>query len=176
MSSGNRPVTMNQDSLSELSRNVSQTASALFAAGNVTETLTSVAELAVATIEGCDFAGLFILDTGVLATSIFTDEMVLGVDAIQQRTGEGPSLDAIAHRMIVAVDDLETEPRWPHFSSEAVVEGIRSVLSLPLAPKFPRECVESLRPLSISLWRRRPCQGNNPCVLGQPRRLGCPLA
>src|SRR5580658_1679527 len=45
-----RPLTVNQDSLSELSRSVSRTAETLFAAGNVTDTLSSVVGLAVATI------------------------------------------------------------------------------------------------------------------------------
>jgi hypothetical protein len=134
MGSGDRPLTVDLDSLSELSQSVSQIAGALFAAGNVLETLTSVAELAVATIEGCDFAGIVTIDTGVPTTPVLTDPMVLAVDAIQQRTGEGPSMDAIAHRIIVSVDDLKTDLRWPLFSPQAVIEGIRSALSLPLAP------------------------------------------
>jgi GAF domain-containing protein len=131
---GERPVTFNQDSLSELSQSVTQTASALFAAGSVTDTLTSVVELAVATIEGCDFAGLFVMDAGGLSTPVFTDPTVLAVDSVQQRTGEGPCLDAIALRLIVLVEDLTTDRRWPGFSPKALNEGIRSVLSLPLAP------------------------------------------
>jgi GAF domain-containing protein len=134
MASGERGPTINQDSLSELSLGVSQAASILFAAGSVTDTLTSVVELAVATIEGCDFAGLFTMDGGVPTTSVLTDPMVLAVDVIQQRTGEGPCLDAMTKRLIVSADDLNTDLRWPHFSPEAVSEGIRSVLSLPLVP------------------------------------------
>ena len=128
-----RPLTVNQDSLSELSRSVSRTAETLFAAGNVTDTLSSVVGLAVATIEGCDFAGLFTTGVGALTTPAFTGPMVLAVDAIQERTKEGPSLDAIARRKIVSVDDLKTDPRWPRFSPQAVDQGLRSVLSLPLA-------------------------------------------
>jgi hypothetical protein len=131
---GERPTTVNQDSLTELSRSVSQAAGALFAAGTVTETLTSVVELAVATIEGCDYAGLFTMDAGAITTPVFTDPTVLAVDSVQQRTGEGPCLDAIAFRLIVSVEDLTTEHRWPDFSPLAVNEGIRSALSLPLAP------------------------------------------
>jgi GAF domain-containing protein len=134
LASVDRSLTVNQDSLSELSRSVSESANALFAAGNVTDTLKSVVGLAVATIEGCDFAGLFTMDVGAFTTPVLTDPMVLVVGAIQERTGEGPSIDAIAHRQIVSVDDLVSDPRWPHFSPQAVGEGIRSVLSFPLAP------------------------------------------
>jgi hypothetical protein len=133
MGSGERPSTANQDSLSELSRSITQTADVLFAAGGVTETLTSVIEMAVATIEGCDFAGLFTLDGRVLTGPVLTDPTVRAVDAIQLSTGEGPSLDAIVNRLIISVDDLHTELRWSHFSPQAVRKGIRSVLALPLA-------------------------------------------
>ena len=126
--------TVNQDSLSELSDSVSEVAAALFAAGNVTDTLTSVVDLAVATIEGCDFAGLFVVVQGAVTTPVFTDSIVLEVDAMQHRTGEGPCLDANLHQFIVLVDDLETDHRWPQFSQQALGAGIRSVLSLPLAP------------------------------------------
>ena len=60
MDSGQRPSNVDEDSLSELSRDVSQTATTLFSAGSVTDTLACVLELAVTTIEGCDFAALFI--------------------------------------------------------------------------------------------------------------------
>jgi GAF domain-containing protein len=132
--SGERPWTINQESLSELSRDVSRTAGALFAAGDVTETLTCVVELAVATIEGCDFAGIFTMEGGAVSTPVHTDPTVLAVDAIQKRTGEGPCLDALLRGFIISVDDLETDLQWPHFSEQAVGEGIRSVLSLPLVP------------------------------------------
>jgi hypothetical protein len=131
---GEGPLTGNQDALAELSRSVSETASTLFAAGTVTDTLTSVVEMAVVTIEGCDFAGLFTLDAGVLTTPVFTDPTVLVIDSVQQRTREGPCIDAVTFGVIVFVDDLITDRRWPEFSRLAVNEGIRSVLSLPLAP------------------------------------------
>ena len=131
--SGDSPPTVNQDSLQELSRSVSQTADALFAAGNVTETLRSVVELAVATIDGCDFAGLFTMNRGVLTPVVVTDPAVSALHAVEQATGEGPCVDAIAHRQMVSVDDLDEDSRWPLFSPRAAGEGVRSVLSLPLA-------------------------------------------
>ncbi len=134
MGSDERPLTVNQDSLSELSDCVSQTAGALFAAGNVTDTLSRVVELAVATIEGCDGAGLFIMVDGAVTTPVFTDSTVFEVDTIQSHGGEGPCIDAIDHQLIVYAEDLDTDLRWPHFSHQAAGAGIRSVLSLPVGP------------------------------------------
>ena len=129
-----RPPTIDRDSLTELSQIVSQTALTLFSAGNVIETLASVAELAVTTIEGCENAGLFLMEDGAVTTPVYTDPVVLEADALQRRTAEGPCLDAIVYRQIVYADDLESEVRWPDFSRRATSTGIRSVLSLPLMP------------------------------------------
>jgi GAF domain-containing protein len=134
MDSGERPSNVDGDSLSDLYRDVSQTAGTLFSAGSVNDTLASVLELALTTIEGCDFAGLFTKNREALTTPVSSDPTVLEVDAVQRSTGEGPCLDAIAHRLIVYADDLETDLRWSHFSPQAAGVGIRSVLSIPLAP------------------------------------------
>jgi len=63
---------------------------------------------------------------------VHTDPIVVEVDALQQQTGEGPCLDAIAKRTVFHSDDLETELRWVHFAPQATRVGIRSVLALPL--------------------------------------------
>jgi len=120
-------------SFSEFAFSFAETAKTLFTAGGVTATLTSVVELAVATIDGCDFAGLFLIDGDTVTTLVHTDPIVVEIDALQQSTGEGPCLDAIAHRLIFYADDLGRDLRWLHFAPEASKAGIRSVLALPLS-------------------------------------------
>jgi hypothetical protein len=129
---GEGPPAVDRDPLSELSLSVSQTARTLLSAGSVTETLASVVDLAFTTIEGCDFAGLFLIDGNAVTTPVHTDPTVLEVDALQHATGEGPCLDAVANRAMVYAEDLATDSRWPHFASQATAAGIRSVLALPL--------------------------------------------
>jgi GAF domain-containing protein len=126
------PQDIDHDPLTELSLSVTETAQTLFTAGNVTETLASVVDLAVATIDGCDYAGLFLLDGDVLTTPVHTDAVVGQIDALQRETGEGPCLDAIAHRSVFYAEDLSGDLRWPRFSQGAADSGIRSVLALPL--------------------------------------------
>jgi GAF domain-containing protein len=123
---------IDKDSLADLLRSVSETAQTLFTAGSATETLASVVDLAVTTIDGCDYAGIFLLDGGVITTSAHTDPVVAEIDTLQQQANEGPCLDAIAHRMVFYAEDLISELRWPTFSPQAVASGIRSVLALPL--------------------------------------------
>ena len=98
MDSAEVPPTIDKESFAEFVVSFSETALILFSAGSVIDTLASVIDLAVATIEGCDFAGLFLVDDDVVTTPVHTDPIVVEVDALQQRTGEGPCLDAIAQR------------------------------------------------------------------------------
>jgi GAF domain-containing protein len=127
------PSNVASESFSEFALSFSATARTLFSAGSVTDTLASVVELAVSTIEGCDFAGLFLLDAGLVTTPVHTDPIVAVVDSLQQQTGEGPCLDAITHRLIFYADDLGRDLRWLHFAPQATKVGIRSVLALPLS-------------------------------------------
>jgi GAF domain-containing protein len=120
------------DPISELTVNFSETAQLLFAAGSVIDTLAQVVETAVATVEGCDFAGLFLVEKDVITTPVRTDPIVEEVDLLQQQLGEGPCLDAVSQQLIFYVDDLGDDARWPHFGPQATAAGIRSLLALPL--------------------------------------------
>jgi GAF domain-containing protein len=120
------------DPISELINNFSETARLLFAAGSVTETLAKVVDLAVATIEGCDFAGIFLVENEVVTSPIHTHPIVDEVDDLQTDLGEGPCLDAIGHQVIFYAADLADDARWPRFGRQATGAGIRSVLALPL--------------------------------------------
>jgi hypothetical protein len=133
MESDGRPPTLYGDSLSEFAYSFSQTARALFTAGNVSATLTSVVELAVSTIEGCDYAGIFLIEGNRVTTPVHTNPIVVEIDQAQHATGEGPCLDAIAHRLIFYADDLSRDLRWLHFAPRATKAGVRSVLALPLS-------------------------------------------
>ena len=74
------------------------------------------------TIEGCDLAGIFVMEGDVLTTPASTGPAVLEIDAVQRRTGEGPCLDAFVHRQMIYADDLRTDLRWPSFSARG--EGL----------------------------------------------------
>jgi GAF domain-containing protein len=98
----------------------------------VHDTLEQVVTVAVHTIEGCDFAGLFLLEGGVVVTPVHTDQVVEEIDTMQRDSGQGPCLDAIAQRIMVYGDDLQGDDRWPSFGPAAAGRGIRSALALPL--------------------------------------------
>jgi GAF domain-containing protein len=121
-----------RDPAGDLTGSISDTVEALFLAGGTEETLTRLVEVAVSTIEGCDYAGIFIAGGAEVTTPYATDPIVGELDGIQLRTGEGPCLDALSQNVAFYAEDLGADPRWGRFGPEAVTAGIRSLLALPL--------------------------------------------
>jgi hypothetical protein len=127
-----------EDPTSELAGNLTRTAEALFSAGGRGDTLQRVVELAVETIDGCDFAGIFVLDGDTITTPAQTDPIVTEVDALQHQAGEGPCLDAIAGESTFYADELAHDTRWPRFGPQANASGIRSAIGLSLSTEGVR--------------------------------------
>ena len=67
-----------------------------------------------------------------MTTPVRTDPVVADLDALQQRSSEGPGLDAISGGVTFYAADLRDDARWPIFGPEATANGIRSLLALPL--------------------------------------------
>jgi transcriptional regulator with GAF, ATPase, and Fis domain len=128
-------------SISEDAVNFSAIARAFFSAGSVPATLASVVELAASTVEGCDYAGLFLIEGNVISTPAFTDPMVVEIDDLQLQTGQGPCLDAVSHRLTFYSTDLARDLRWLHFAPRALDLGIHSILALPLDSGSPQGCL-----------------------------------
>lgn len=124
-----------EDVTQELTNRFTESARVLFSAGAVTDTLQRVVELAVDTIEGCDFAGIFLLDGDVVTTPVHTDPIVIEVDAFQHRYEQGPCLDAVADDSTLYAEDLADDTRWPLYGPEAMAAGVRSVLALSLSAR-----------------------------------------
>jgi hypothetical protein len=129
---GSESSTAGPDPTADLTGSISETVEALFSAGSSDETLTRLIEVAVTTIEGCDYAGIFIAGGAEVTTPYATDPIVVELDAIQLRTGQGPCLDALAQNTAFYAEDLGVDPRWTSFGPEAVTAGVRSLLALPL--------------------------------------------
>lgn len=129
---GTQHVSKDDDPATALTTEFLSATRALITAGSIQDTLTRVAATAVATIEGCDFAGIFLAEAGVVTTPVHTDPAVAEVDALQHHAGEGPCLDAITRSAAFYAGDLAADPRWPRFGPQAAARGMRSLLALPL--------------------------------------------
>jgi transcriptional regulator with GAF, ATPase, and Fis domain len=98
----------------------------------IEETLATVTATAVELIDGVDSADVLIITDGEFRSAAPTSEVAPQIDQAQERTGEGPCLDAITADPIVRSSDLAEEERWPRFAAEAVAAGVHSVLSFQL--------------------------------------------
>ena len=168
------------------------TAQTVFSAGSPADTLKAAVDLAVETIDGCDFASVFVLDWDALTTPVGTDSVAADVDVAQHRAGEGPAFDAVGPGVggpgvggqgvgaqgvggeggRVYAEDLADDPRWVSFGPDAVKAGVRSALALRLSE-------DDSRGAALSLYAGYPrafgasgsSQGRNPRGDGGPGPL-----
>ncbi len=110
---------------------------ALFAPGTVQGTLQRIVDLAVGAVEGCDAAGIFVVEQGRVVTTAFSDPLVLALDAMQSDAGQGPCLDAVSQANTFYAEDLAEDARWPVFGPAAVAAGMRSLVAFPLSASRP---------------------------------------
>jgi GAF domain-containing protein len=96
-------------------------------------TLERVAQLACSTIEGCDSAGVTLIEKSEVKTAAATDDFALKIDRDQYENREGPCLQALSSQEVVMVENISTDTRWPNFADAAARDGLGSVLSTPLA-------------------------------------------
>lgn len=116
-----------------LGKRFARMARLLLAEGTVQQTLDKVVELAPATVEGCDAAGVMTLHgRRRVETRAGTDELVWRYDRLQAELEEGPCVDAIWKDQVFQVDDMAREDRWPHYRPRVLELGVRSVLSFQL--------------------------------------------
>ncbi|MCH8560740.1 GAF and ANTAR domain-containing protein [Nesterenkonia sp. LB17] len=92
-----------------------------------------LAQAAKRTVPRAIGAGVSLISSaGSRVSAGSTDRVVREADDLQYATGEGPCLSAWASRMIVNVNDVESDRRWPNWSAAVVGLPVRSVLSTPL--------------------------------------------
>lgn len=104
----------------------------LVADETVETTLHRVADLATRVIEGCDAAGVTLVQGDRYLTAAHTDERTLAVDRGQYALGHGPCLEAIRQREVLRFDVDEAEERWPKFVADSRANDVRSFLAAPL--------------------------------------------
>jgi hypothetical protein len=90
---------------------------------------------AVAPALAASGAGLSVMaDNEVRGLSTASDLTAERIEELQFVLGEGPCIEAFAHRRPVLVPDLAAEPvgRWPGYTPAAREAGVRAVFAFPL--------------------------------------------
>ncbi|WP_204911785.1 ANTAR domain-containing protein [Microlunatus spumicola] len=76
--------------------------------------------------------GITVQREGEATTVASSDDRARSIDETQYSMSEGPCLHSLHTGELVAMDDLDTETRWPGYVERARRQGLRSSLSLPL--------------------------------------------
>lgn len=117
----------------ELARRFSEIARSLLTAEDEGATLAKITEVAVDVIDGCESAGIDIIQDGKIFAVAATSPLASLIDDIQVEVGEGPCLQALRDHEVFSTGDLEQESRWPTFARRAYEEtGIRSIMGFRL--------------------------------------------
>ncbi|MFJ9722652.1 GAF and ANTAR domain-containing protein [Streptomyces sp. NPDC101209] len=108
----------------------------LLAQDSVGTTLERITASAVELVEGCDAAGILVLEGRKVATLAPTDDLVVDSDRLQERLGEGPCFDtarsSVRERVFRIPDLTGQQLRWPAFAPQASRLGIGSMMGFLL--------------------------------------------
>jgi GAF domain-containing protein len=97
------------------------------------EVLTDVTRIAAQGIPGAEATSITLLRDEKAFTVAHHGEMALAADELQYAHGYGPCMDAGRGGVLLRVDDMRTEERWPDYVAHVVRSTpVRSSLSVPL--------------------------------------------
>jgi GAF domain-containing protein len=99
---------------------------------SLNEVLTEVVAIAAGGVPGAESTSITIVRGDRGFTAAHFGEMALGADELQYERGYGPCLDAGRGNVVLRVDDMRTETRWPDYAPRVLETGVRSSLSIPL--------------------------------------------
>ncbi len=136
----------------DVSAALAEAAGRLHAALSLDQTLRAVVAVARDSMPCIDHAGVTVATADplghdgadVIETTAATDDVVLDLDRLQYRLGEGPCLGRLTHAgPMVVVDHVATPDRttgqgaddaetWPRFLPEAARRGLRSMVAVRL--------------------------------------------
>lgn len=102
-------------------------------AGRVlSEVLTDITVIAARGVPGAESVSTTLLRGDKAFTGGYSSEMALAADEVQYDEGYGPCMDAGRGGVVLRIDDIHTEQRWPAYVERVRDSGVRSSLSVPL--------------------------------------------
>ncbi len=113
----------------ELWRDLSRVVLADRSLGDV---LGEVTDIAARSIPGAESTSITLVRGDKAFTAAHTGEMALAADELQYERGYGPCMDAGRAGVVLRIDDMRTEQRWPDYTANVLEVGVRSSLSMPL--------------------------------------------
>ncbi len=100
---------------------------------SLADVLADVTRLAAQGIPGAEASSITLLRGEKAFTVAHFGEMSLAADELQYEHGSGPCVDAGRGGVLLRVDDMRTEERWPDYVAHLLkASEVRSSLSVPL--------------------------------------------
>jgi GAF domain-containing protein len=97
------------------------------------DVLGEVTALASRGIPGAEATSITLLRSEKAFTAAYDGEMALAADELQYERGYGPCMDAGRGGVVLRIDDMHTEQRWPDYVTRVRANTpVRSSLSVPL--------------------------------------------
>jgi hypothetical protein len=101
--------------------------------GDLDETLRRITAAAVEVVPRVDLSSITVRHSdGRLVTVAPSDDLLLGLDALQYELREGPCYAAATDERQVVSSDLGSDPRFPRYGAEAVAVGVRAQMGVRL--------------------------------------------
>ena len=92
--------------------------------------ITTIAKLG---IPGAEAVSITLVRNDKAFTAAYDGEMALAADELQYEQGYGPCMDAGRGGVVLRIDDMHTEQRWPEYVARVRASTpVRSSLSVPL--------------------------------------------
>jgi len=92
-----------------------------------------VVESAVELIDGCDRAGIGVLEGSEFRSAAATDDVMRLIDELQNEVGEGPCLEASTDNIAQVDNDITQHSRWPRLAAVVLERTpVRAMLGVPL--------------------------------------------
>ncbi|MGY1718269.1 ANTAR domain-containing protein [Blastococcus sp. SYSU DS0552] len=98
----------------------------------LTEVLTEITTIAARAVPGADAVSTTLVRGDKAFTAGYRGEMALAADELQYAEDSGPCLDAGRGGVVLRIDDVRTEERWPAYVARVRATPVRSSLSVPL--------------------------------------------
>jgi GAF domain-containing protein len=96
------------------------------------DVLGEVTDIAARSIPGAESTSITLIRGEKAFTAAHTGEMALAADELQYERGYGPCMDAGRAGVVLRIDDMRGEQRWPDYTARVLAVGVRSSLSMPL--------------------------------------------
>jgi GAF domain-containing protein len=96
------------------------------------DVLGEVTEIASRAIPGAESTSITLIRGDKAFTAAHHGEMALAADELQYERGYGPCMEAGRGGVVLRVDDMRAERRWPDYAQRVLEIGVRSSLSMPL--------------------------------------------